>query len=61
MTKQAPGNKRSWHLPNIITVGGIMELTEGTSENVRDNHHEKPPTYHDTSRPGSCEVDLDDL
>jgi len=37
--------KRTWRSPEIITVGGVLDLTEGTSENVRDNHHGKPPTW----------------
>jgi hypothetical protein len=32
--------KRAWSAPEMIDVGSVLELTEGMSTNVRDNHDE---------------------
>jgi hypothetical protein len=56
--------KRAWRAPEMIDVGGVLDLTEGMSTNVRDNHdkpHDPVSWSEDGSRiaPGANdEVDL---
>ena len=50
--------KQPWRSPEIISVGGVLDLTEGTTENVRDNGHHEPPTWMG-HKPTDSEISLD--
>ena len=50
--------KRTWRAPELIDVGNVVDVTEGMSSNVRDNHGSDPPSYSE-SRHDAGEVDLE--
>jgi hypothetical protein len=51
--------KRAWRAPELIDVGGVVELTEGMNTNVRDNEYSTMPPTWNPERMGSGEVDLE--
>jgi hypothetical protein len=53
-----PQQKRAWSAPEIVDVGGVLDLTEGQKDNVRDPGSD-PPTYSYNRMPESDEVDLE--
>jgi hypothetical protein len=50
--------KRPWRTPELIDVGDVVDVTEGMSTNVRDNHGYEPPTWSETGSKAG-EVDLE--
>lgn len=46
---EAQKQKKTWESPKIVDVGTILEVTRTGNDNVRDNVHDKPPSYHDQS------------
>ncbi len=55
-----PQEKRAWRAPEIVDVGGVLDLTEGNDGNVRDPNSD-PMTYNrgaGGTRSAEDEVDL---
>jgi hypothetical protein len=57
-SEDSPQEKRAWRAPEIVDVGGVLELTEGQSENVREPGS-NPMTYSLNRKPAEDEVDLE--
>ena len=37
--------RKSWRKPEIVEVGGVLDLTEAVGGNLSDNGGGSPPTY----------------
>jgi hypothetical protein len=37
VVEKKPQEKRAWHSPEIVDVGGVLDLTEAVTENVNDS------------------------
>jgi hypothetical protein len=56
-----PQAKRPWQAPEMIEVGGVLDVTEAIIENVNDGSKMAPATYKTHGRTDRDEVvDLDD-
>jgi hypothetical protein len=54
----AQSERPTWHSPEIVDVGGVLETTTRGDENVRDNLGIEPPTYSLNRMATAAEVDL---
>ncbi len=46
VVENKPQQKRTWHSPEIVNVGGVLDLTEAITENVNDSRSSSmTPTY----------------
>ena len=55
-----PQEKRAWRAPEIVQVGGVLDVTEAVTENLRDNPTSTNVNYRTGSTDGSKEVELED-
>lgn len=55
-----PQEKTAWRAPEMIEVGGVLDVTEAVMENLRDNPTSSNVNYRTGSTDGSKEVDLED-
>ena len=56
-----PQAKRPWQAPEMIEVGGVLDVTEAIIENVNDGSKMAPVTYRTGGRmDNDAEVELDD-
>jgi hypothetical protein len=56
-----PQEKRTWRAPEMIEVGGVLDVTEAVGGNLNDGSNLAPVTYKNGSRSDSKqEVELED-
>lgn len=58
-SEHTPQAKRPWEAPEIVDIGGIVELTEAMTTNVNDGSRMAPTTYFHGRKAETDEVDLD--